>query len=137
MNNTTNTANFKNGFYRVVTSDYYGEWENIMTQEDTWWLPAGAKDASDLLVFGGLILVAKSPRDRKPIKARLAKVDGYGYAQIDMNGCPDHFCTRKLYAELIGVKLAGKVPTIPLKGLWIKPVTKPKVAVAKKTKKTR
>jgi hypothetical protein len=110
---------------KVITTDYYGEWESIVVKgEDVpddvdAEYPHGASNADKKMrdprvvkLKKGMRVQVKWPNSQVTLE-QLSIVEGTGSAQIDMNGGPDSFETRQLcvQTEYNGVKV-----NVPLTG---------------------
>jgi hypothetical protein len=92
-------------WFKVQTSDYYGEYEYAGPSESK---PNG------IFKHGDNILI-KWPDKFNSVHC-LIVVNAHGSAQVDMNGYPDEFPTRTFFIE---ERVFGKKIRIPLKGMMI------------------
>lgn len=84
-------------WYVVRTTDYYGEYDEV----------------GDL--HAGELVFVKWP-DKSITKEKLRALNSHGSAQVDMNGIPDRFPTRRLY---VTTKHHGVTVRIYLRGLAV------------------
>lgn len=109
------------GFYKVATTDYYGEWQVPFCDVDKANLNSYCYTNYATWPDGEQLRTGQKIRvwwkDGNWTQEKLVVVHSYGSAQVDMNNSPDTFATQKLYVMR---NVNGTKVRVPLIGLKIK-----------------